>query len=73
MEANDFWTFVGLVTGAFVGVVAPKISEPGHTANTVTYLVGAAVVLIVAGITRARTRRLDRGISPGSKPPGGAR
>jgi len=59
MEANDFWTFVGLVVGAFAGVVAPRMLQPGHTANTVTFLVGSAVVLVVAGVARARTRRND--------------
>ena len=38
MEANDFWTFVGLVIGAFAIVVAPRLLQPGHTANTVIYL-----------------------------------
>ena len=33
MEANDFWTFVGLVIGAFAIVVAPRLFEPGHTAT----------------------------------------
>lgn len=57
MEANDFWTFVGLVTGAFAIVVAPRLFEPGHTANSVIYLTGGAVVIVVASIARWRTRR----------------
>ena len=56
MEANDFWTFVGLVTGAFAIVVAPRLFEPGHTANTVIYLTGGTVVIVVASIARWRTR-----------------
>ncbi len=56
MEANDFWTFVGLVSGAFVIVVAPRLFEPGHTANSVIYLTGGTVVIVVAAIARWRTR-----------------
>ena len=56
MESNDFWTFVGLVSGAFVIVVAPRLFEPGHTANTVIYLTGGTVVIVVAAIARWRTR-----------------
>lgn len=56
MEANDFWTFVGLVLGAFAIVVAPRLFEPGHTASSVIYLVGGTVVVLVAAIARRRTR-----------------
>jgi hypothetical protein len=56
MEANDFWTFVGLVLGAFAIVVAPRLFEPGHTANSVIYLTGGTVVIVVAAIARWRTR-----------------
>ena len=56
MEANDFWTFVGLVSGAFVIVVAPRLLQPGHTANSVIYLTGGTVVIVVAAIARWRTR-----------------
>jgi len=56
MEANDFWTFVGLVLGAFAIVVAPRLFEPGHTANSVIYLTGGTVVIVVAAISRWRTR-----------------
>ena len=56
MEANDFWTFVGLVIGAFAIVVAPRLFQPGHTANSVIYLTGGTVVLVVASIARWRTR-----------------
>ena len=59
MEANDFWTFVGLLTGAFAIVVAPRLFEPGHTANSVIYLTGATVVIVVASIARWRTRRKE--------------
>lgn len=59
MEANDFWTFVGLVIGAFVIVVAPRLFQPGHTANSVIYLTGGTVVLVVASIARWRTRRKE--------------
>ena len=56
MEANDFWTFVGLVIGAFAIVVAPRLFEPGHTANSVIYLTGGTVVIVAAAIARWRTR-----------------
>lgn len=56
MESNDYWTFVGLVIGAFAIVIAPRLFQPGHTANTVIYLTGAAVVIVVASIARWRTR-----------------
>ena len=56
MEANDFWTFVGLVIGAFAIVVAPRLFQPGHTANSVIYLTGGTVVIVVASIARWRTR-----------------
>jgi hypothetical protein len=56
MEANDFWTFVGLVSGAFAIVVAPRLFEPGHLVNTLIYLTGGTVVIVVDGIARRRTR-----------------
>ena len=59
MEANDFWTFVGLVIGAFAIVVAPRLFEPGHTANSVIYLTGGAVVIVAASIARWRTQRRE--------------
>ena len=59
MDSNDFWTFVGLVIGAFAIVVAPRLFEPGHTANSVIYLTGGTVVIVVASIARWRTRRKE--------------
>jgi len=56
MEANDFWTFVGLVIGAFAIVVAPRLFQPGHTANSVIYLTGGTVVIVAAAIARWWTR-----------------
>lgn len=56
MDASDFWTFAGLVVGAFAIVVAPRLFEPGHTANSVIYLTGGTVVIVVAAIARWRTR-----------------
>jgi hypothetical protein len=56
MGANDFWTFVGLVIGAFVIVVAPRLFEPGHLVNSVIYLTGGTLVVVVASIARWRTR-----------------
>jgi hypothetical protein len=63
MEANDFWTFVGLVSGAFAIVIAPRLFEPGHTANSVIYITGGTVVVSVAAIARWRTRRRETGVS----------
>jgi hypothetical protein len=59
MEANDFWTFVGLVSGAFAIVVAPRLFQPGHLANSVIYLTGGTVVILVAAFARWRTRRRE--------------
>jgi hypothetical protein len=59
MEANDFRTFVGLVIGAFAIVVAPRLFQPGHTANSVIYLTGGTVVIVVASIARWQTRRKE--------------
>jgi len=61
MEASDFWTFVGLVSGAFAIVVAPRLFQPGHTANSVIYLTGGTVVIVVAAIARWRTRLRETG------------
>ena len=59
METNDFCTFFGLVSGAFAIVVAPRLFEPGHLVNSVIYLTGGTVVILVAGIARWRTRRRE--------------
>jgi hypothetical protein len=59
MEANDYWTFVGLVSGAFVIVVAPRLFQPGHLVNSVIYLTGGTVVIVAASIARWRTRRKE--------------
>ena len=56
MESNDYWTHVGLVTAFFVAVVGPRLFSPGHEANSVTYVVGAAVVIVVATVARYRTK-----------------
>ncbi|MDQ3640058.1 MAG: hypothetical protein M3450_00990 [Actinomycetota bacterium] len=56
MESNDYWTHVGLVTAFFVAVVGPRLFSPGHEANSVTYVVGAAVVIVVATFARYRTK-----------------
>jgi uncharacterized sodium:solute symporter family permease YidK len=56
MEANDYWTHVGLVAVFFVAVVGPRLFEPGHTVNTLTYVVGGLVVIVVATIVRRRTK-----------------
>jgi hypothetical protein len=72
MEANDFWTFVGLVSGAFAIVVAPRLFQPGHLANSVIYLTGGTVVILVAGIARWRTRHRQTAAaeSPSDDQPG---
>ena len=56
MDSNDYWTHVGLTTAFFVAVVGPRLFSPGHTANSLTYVVGAAVVITVAIIARYRTQ-----------------
>ena len=55
MESNDYWTHVGLVTAFFVAVVGPRLFSPGHAANSLTYVVGATVVIVVATLARYRT------------------
>ena len=56
MESNDYWTHVGLALAFFVAVVAPRLFSPGHTVNSVTYVVGATVVIAVATFARQRTK-----------------
>ncbi len=56
MEANDYWTHVGLATVFFAAVVGPRLFSPGHTANSVTYIVGATVVILVATVARYLSR-----------------
>lgn len=56
MDPNDYWTHVGLVTFFFVVVVAPRLSSPGHAANSLTYTIVSIVVIAVA-MTACRTRR----------------
>lgn len=66
MDSNDYWTHVGLTAAFFVAVVGPRLFSPGHAANSLTYVVGAAVVIIVATIARYRTE-------PAAGSPNGAR
>ena len=68
MVANDFWTFVGLVSGAFAIVVAPRLFQPGHLANSVIYLTGGTVVIVVAAIARWQTRRRQAGAAASTSP-----
>lgn len=56
MESNDYWTHVGLALAFFVAVVGPRLFSPGHTVNSVTYMVGATVVVVVATLARHRTK-----------------
>ena len=56
MDSNDYWTHVGLATAFFVAVVGPRLFSPGHVANSLTYVVGATVVIMVAAIARYRTK-----------------
>lgn len=56
MESNDYWTHVGLATAFFVTVVAPRLFSPGHTPNSLTYIVGAVVVIVVATLARLGTK-----------------
>ena len=54
MDSNDYWTHVGLVVVFFLAVVGPRLFSPGHTANSLTYLVGGTVVIVVATVARRR-------------------
>ena len=56
LDSNDYWTHVGLATAFLVAVVGPRLFSPGHAANSLTYVVGAAVVIVVATIARDRTK-----------------
>ena len=56
MESSDYWTHVGLATVFFVIVVGPRLFSPGHTANSLTYIVGAVVVIVVATLARRRAK-----------------
>ena len=55
MDANDYWTHVGLVTVFFVAVVGPRLFSPGHAVNSLIYLVGSAIVITVATVARYRS------------------
>ena len=63
MESNDYWTHVGLATVFFVTVVGPRLFSPGHAANSLTYIVGAVVVIVVATVARVGTEAPRRGTS----------
>jgi hypothetical protein len=56
VEPNDFWTHIGLVSGAFVFVVAPRLFSPGHTVNSVIYICGGFAVVAIALAARVHTR-----------------
>jgi hypothetical protein len=56
MEPNDFWTHIGLVASFFLGVVAPRLLSPGHTLNSMIYIAGGAVVIVVATAARYRAK-----------------
>jgi uncharacterized membrane protein YeaQ/YmgE (transglycosylase-associated protein family) len=56
MDSNDYWTHLGLVTAFFATVVAPRLFSPGHTANSLAYIVGAVVVILVATLARRATK-----------------
>jgi hypothetical protein len=56
MESNDYWTHVSLATAFFLAVVGPRLFAPGHTANSLTYIVGAMVVIVVATLARRGTK-----------------
>jgi hypothetical protein len=57
MEANDSWTHVGLVLLSFLVVVGPRLLSPGHTVNSLIYIVGGTVVIALATVARYRTVR----------------
>lgn len=59
MEANDYWTHIGLVTTFFVIVVGPRLFSPGHAVNSMIFIVGATVLIAVATVARYRTKSAD--------------
>ena len=60
MESNDYWTHVGLAMAFFVAVVGPRLFSPGHAANSLTYIVGAVIVVIVSTVARRSTMATRR-------------
>ena len=56
MESNDYWTHVGLATAFFAVVVGPRLFSPGHTVNSVVFILGAMSVIVVASVARHRTK-----------------
>jgi len=70
MESNDYWTHVGLVTAFFVAVVGPRLASPGHMANSVTYVLGATVVIVVATCARYRSKAASASASNARRPVG---
>jgi hypothetical protein len=61
MESNDYWTHVSLATAFFIVVVGPRLFSPGHTANSLTYIVGAMVVIVAATVARRGTKATRQG------------
>lgn len=59
MEANDYWTHVGLVSVFFLTVVGPRLFSPGHSVNSVIFIVGATVLIAVATVARYRTKSVE--------------
>ena len=68
VDPNDYWTHVGLVTVFFLAVVGPRLFSPGHTANSLTYLVGATVVIAVATLARRRGQAAAGPDAPDRRP-----
>ena len=60
MGSNDFWTHVALVVLFFTAVVGPRLFSPGHTVNSITYMSGGTMVIVVATIARVLTKRAER-------------
>lgn len=60
MEANDYWTHVGLAVGFLITVVAPRMFNGDYAEFTTIYLIGAAVLVGVATILRLRSRAAER-------------
>ena len=60
MDSNDYWSHVGLVTAFFVAVVGPRLFSPGHAANSLTYVIGATVLIVVATVARYRTKAASK-------------
>lgn len=62
MEANDYWTHVGLAVGFMITVVAPRMFDGDYATFTTIYLIGGAVLVGTATILRLRGKAAQRAV-----------